>query len=121
MEFPDGPKRSYEPRVTFWLRNLTKEQKNSLRTVTFILRQLESRVRAAGSIRKAAVQLGVSKTFLSAVLRGQKPPGYRLARAVGFVPKVLYLRVLSNGSPSDFPSSFKDPSIPKTEPELTSG
>lgn len=86
------PKITYEPRVTFQLKPLTQEQRGELRTVLFIVRMLEARVRQAGSIRKAAEHLGVSKTFLAQVLRGQKPPGYALAREVGYVPKTLYLR-----------------------------
>jgi hypothetical protein len=90
--FPEGPTHTYEPRITFHVKNLGEDQRKGLRTVIFILRLLESRVRAAGSIRKAAAEMGVSKTFLHAVLRGQKPPGVKLAKAVGYLPKVLYMR-----------------------------
>ena len=91
---------TYEPRVTFQLKPLTANQRTGLRTVLFVIRMLEARVRQAGSIRKASMHLGVSKTFLSQVLRGQKPPGYALAYAVGYVPKTLYLRIPDQDMPA---------------------
>jgi hypothetical protein len=92
MLFPEGPKTLYQPRITFHVKHLHPDQRRELRTVLHVLRLIEMRVRAAGSIRKAAVEMGVSKSFLHAVLRGKKPPGYTLAKHVGYVPKVLYLR-----------------------------
>ena len=91
--FEKAAKRTYEPRVTFQIKRLSPEQMNNLRTVLFILRLLEARVRAEGSIRKAAKAMGVSKSYLGDVLKGRKPPGYHLSRMVGYVPKTLYLRV----------------------------
>jgi lambda repressor-like predicted transcriptional regulator len=85
--------KQYEPRVTFALKALSTKQARELRTVLFVQRLLESRVRAEGSVRKAAKNMGVSRSFLADVLQGRKPPGYRLARAVGYAPKVLYLRI----------------------------
>lgn len=100
---PEEPK-LYEPRVTFRIPNLSQSQRKELRTVLHVLRLIESRVRAYGSVRKAARHLGVSKTFLHKVLKRQVPPGYKLARAVGYTPKVLYLRV---PKPSEYPMDFK--------------
>ena len=106
--------RSYEPRVTFQLKSISDYQRQQLRSVLFILRLLEARVRAEGSIRKAAAAMGVSKAFLSEVLRGKKPPGYHLAHCVGYVPKVVYMRADAtsggNGAPAvRFPEHLTGP------------
>ena len=91
--FAEAGLRTFEPRIVFQVKPLTEGQRKGLQTVLFILRMLEARVRAAGSLRRAAISMGVSKSFLSNVLRGKKPPGYHLARMVGYVPKTLYIRV----------------------------
>jgi hypothetical protein len=100
---PEEPK-LYEPQVTFRVPTLSHTQRRELRTVLHILRLIENRVRAYGSVRKASRHLGVSKTFLHRVLQRKAPPGYKLARAVGYAPKVLYLRV---PRPSELPMDFK--------------
>jgi len=100
---PEEPK-LYEPRVTFRVPVLSKSQRKELRTVLHVMRLIEGRVRAYGSVRKAARHMGVSKTFLHKVLKRQVPPGYKLARAVGYAPKVLYLRV---PKPSEYPLDFR--------------
>ncbi len=93
--------RTYEPRVTFQLKSISDTQRQQLRSVLFILRLQEARVRAEGSIRKAAIAMGVSKAFLSEVLRGIKPPGYHLARLVGYAPKVVYMKATEEGTTGD--------------------
>lgn len=108
-KFAAAGHRHYSPRVTFQVKTLTPAQRANLRTAMYIIRLLESRVRLAGSIRKAARLMGVSKSFLSEVLKGKKPPGFNLARQVGYLPKVFYLRVLEDP---------EDPSVLKNEGDL---
>lgn len=86
-------KRGYQPKVTWTLTPLSSAQRAQLRGPMFILRILEARVRTYGSIRKCAESLGVSKSFLSFVLRGKKPPGYHMVRMLGYIPVTLYKRV----------------------------
>lgn len=101
--------RSYEPRVTFHLKSISDAQRQQLRSVLFVLRLLEARVRAEGSIRKAAAAMGVSKAFLSEVLRGKKPPGYHLSYCVGYVPKVVYMRATQTDPTAPFPEYLTGP------------
>lgn len=87
------------PRMVFHMAPLSPDQRKGIRTVLFIVRMLEARVRAAGSIRHAAKLMGVSKTFLAKVLRGQCPPGYHLASQVGYLPRLLYVRMPASDGP----------------------
>jgi len=108
-KFEAAGRRHYSPRVTFQVKSLSPQQRENLRSVLFIVRLLEARVRLAGSIRKASKLLGVSKSFLAEVLRGEKPPGFALARQVGYIPKVFYMRVLED--PEDEAVVAADPNL----------
>ena len=61
-------------------------------TLTAFRRELERRVRAAGSQRNLAKQLGVSAMFLCDILKGRRDPGAKLLTAMGYERKVSIRR-----------------------------
>lgn len=53
-------------------------------TTTELLEVLALRVKAAGSQRRFAEEVGVSQAYLCDVIRGRREPGPKLAAALGF-------------------------------------
>lgn len=51
-------------------------------------------VKREGGLRGAAAKIGISKAFLSQVLRGQKAPGHQIATFFKFERHIIYVRTL---------------------------
>jgi DNA-binding transcriptional regulator YdaS (Cro superfamily) len=49
-----------------------------------IQQHLKQLVHDVGDQKTAATQIGVSPTYLSEVIRGTKPPGPKILKAIGF-------------------------------------
>jgi transcriptional regulator with XRE-family HTH domain len=53
-------------------------------TKAVVLQVLEQRVRAVGSQHALALAIGCSDQYLSDILRGRRPPGRKVLRALGY-------------------------------------
>lgn len=66
--------------------------KASIYTEAMIMRRIYEQIRKDGSVAAAARSIGVSKVFLSKVVKGEKPIGEKITAFFGFERFVIYLR-----------------------------
>lgn len=59
-------------------------------TTEQIISKLRARVEQSGSIRKAAIALGISNTHLGEILDGKRDPGPKVLAQIGVERVIIY-------------------------------